>query len=937
MTAPAPFAARLTRAPLAHDPAAGAEAAGLLADLAPEMRALIAGAAGCAPFLKGLIAQHAGWLRAALAGPPEAALAAELAALAPAPLPETARALRLAKGRIALLAGLADLGGVWPLEAVTAALTRLADAACQRALAAALADEIRRGRIPGALSGDEETGAGMVVFAMGKMGAHELNYSSDIDLICLFDETRFDPADRPEARAAFIRATRKMAATLADHTAEGYVFRTDLRLRPDASVTPVCISMEAAERYYESLGRTWERAAWIKARPCAGDLAAGARFQATLRPFVWRRHLDFAAIRDAHEMILRIRAHKGLVAGPSGQVALDGLNLKLGPGGIREIEFFTQTRQLIAGGRDPGLRAPDTVGALAALAAKGWVPEAVAAELTAQYRAHREVEHRLQMVQDAQTQTLPATPEGWDRLARFCGQGDTGAFRAVLAGRLAAVVGLTEEFFAPAEAAPMPDLTPAQAEVVAGWTAYPALRSTRAQEIFARLQPEILGRLVRPGAGDEALISFDRFLGGLPAGVQLLSLFEANPVLLDLMADICTTAPRLGAYLARNSAVFDAVIGGAFFAPWPGMAALRASLAERLAGLGDYERQLDAARLWAREWHFRVGVHHLRGVIDAVEAGAQYADLAEAVLAALWPPVVAEFARRHGPPPGRGATVVAMGSLGAGRLSATSDLDLIALYDPAGAEASDGPRPLPARSYYARLTQAFVTALTASTAQGRLYEVDMRLRPSGRQGPVATAFETFRSYQQHEAWTWEHLALTRARAVAGDPGLGAEFEQLRRALLTDKAPGPRIGADVAEMRARLRAARPGGGALQVKDGAGRLQDIDLFAQMGALRAASPARRTEAQLVAARRMGLIDPAEAEVLTQAARLMWRVQAALRLLADRTTDPEALPEGAQRFLLRETGAPDLSGLTAALARHAEAAAAVIDRRLGAADPAP
>jgi glutamate-ammonia-ligase adenylyltransferase len=925
----APFAHRLTRAPLPFDAQAGTEAAARLADLGPELGALILGAAGCSPYLKGLVEGHEDWLRQALAQPPEAALEAELAALGPGASGDVASALRRAKGRVALLAGLADLGGVWGLEAVTGALTRLADAACQRALATALAEEIRRGRIPGAAPEDAETGAGMVVFAMGKMGAFELNYSSDIDLICLFDETRFDPGDRQEARAAFIRATRRMTALLSDRTAEGYVFRTDLRLRPDASVTPVCISMEAAERYYESLGRTWERAAWIKARPCAGDLAAGRRFQEELRPFVWRRHLDFAAIQDAHEMILRIRAHKGLGTGPSGELVLDGLNLKLAPGGIREIEFFTQTRQLIAGGRDPELRMADTLGGLAGLAAKGWVPDGVAAALAAEYRAHREVEHRLQMVHDAQTQTLPATPEGWDRLARFLGHADTRAFRAGLKGRLKSVAAMTEDFFAPSEAAPMPDLTPAQAEIVGAWHAYPALRSARAREIFARLQPEILGRLLR--SGDEALISFDRFLGGLPAGVQLFSLFEANPVLLDLLADICTTAPRLGAYLARNAAVFDAVIGGAFFAPWPGLGALRAGLADRLAAAADYERQLDAARVWAREWHFRVGVHHLRGLVDAAEAARQYADLAEAVLAALWPAVVAEFARRHGAPPGRGAAVLGMGSLGAARLNAASDLDLIVIYDAAGVEGSDGPRPLATRAYYARLTQAFVTALTASTAEGRLYEVDMRLRPSGRQGPVATGFETFRAYQREEAWTWEHLALTRARPVAGEPALMAEIEAFRVALLAEKAGEGRIPADVAEMRARLRAAKPGAGPLEAKDGPGRLQDIDLFAQMGALRAASPARRTEAQLAAARRAGLIAEAEEAALAATARLLWRVQAALRLLADRTTDPEGLGEGARRFLLRETGAADLAALTAEMATRCAEAAAIIERHLG------
>jgi len=930
-----PFASRLTRAPLPFDTDAGADTARRFADLAPELRGLLAGTAGCSPYLKALMEREEDWLRTALATAPEAALESELAHLGPAdpdaPAAAAASTLRRAKRRVALLAALADLGGVWSLEGVTGALTQLADRAVHRALATSLAEEIRRGKLPGAQPGDEETGAGMVALAMGKMGAHELNYSSDIDLICLFDETRFDEADYHDARAAFIRATRKAAALLSDHTGEGYVFRTDLRLRPDPSVTPVCISMEAAERYYESLGRTWERAAYIKARPCAGDLAAGARFLEMLRPFVWRRHLDFAAIQDAHDMRLRIRSHKGL----GGAIALDGHNMKLGQGGIREIEFFTQTRQLIAGGRDPDLRQRDTLGGLAALAAKGWVPEDVAQELAAHYRAHREVEHRLQMVQDAQTQLLPTTPEGFDRIARFMGEGDTARWRAGLKARIESVATLTEDFFAPSEAAPLPDLPQAQQEIVDGWRAYPALRSARAQEIFTRLKPEILTRLQRATHPDEALIQFDHFLGGLPAGVQVFSLFEANPTLIDLLVDICTTAPRLGQYLARNSDVFDAVIGGDFFAAWPGMAALNADLGARLDAAGDYERMLDAGRVWMKEWHFRIGVHHLRGLIDAFEAATHYAQLADAVLAAFWPRVVAEFARKYGPPPGRGAVVLGMGSLGAARLNAGSDLDLIVIYDPDGQEASNGPRPLATRPYYARLTQALVTALSAPMAQGRLYEVDMRLRPSGRQGPVATALESFRAYQRSDAWTWEHLALTRARPVAGEPGLAAEVEAFRRSLLALKADGAGVARDVAEMRARLHGAKPGQGALEAKDGPGRLQDIELIAQMGALQCASPARRTEAQLLAARRAGRLSVEDEAALVSAYRLLWRVQCALRLLADRVDDPETLGAGARAFVLRETGMPDLDTLAATITESAARAGVIIDRLLPA--PAP
>ncbi len=917
------FAHRLTRSPLPFDPAAGRDAAESFADLAPELRGLLAGAAGCSPFLKQIMGQEQDWLREALATSPEAALNGALGALTPDGPAATGSALRRAKRRVGLLAALADLGGVWSLEQVTGALTRLADTAVQRALATHLAEEIRRGKIPGAEPGDEENGAGMVVFAMGKMGAGELNYSSDIDLICLFDESRFEPDTWHEARQAFIRATRKMAAMLNDPTGEGYVFRTDLRLRPDASVTPVCISMEAAERYYESLGRTWERAAWIKARPCAGDLMAGEKFQEVLRPFVWRRHLDFASIQDAHEMIRRIREHKGL----AGALVLDGHNLKLGRGGIREIEFFTQTRQLIAGGRDTDLRRRDTVGGLAALAQKGWVPENVAQELTTLYRDHRQLEHRLQMVHDTQTQILPNTRENWDRIARFEGEGDTDAYLRGLRGRLERVAALTEEFFQPGEATPRPELSDQQRNIVRGWRSYPALRSARAQEIFTRLEPDILTRLLRSATPDEAIVGFDHFLSGLPAGVQLFSLFEANPTLIDLLIDILTTSSVLSQYLARNAGVFDAVIGGGFFADWPGAAALTADLTAKLEAAGDYERKLDAARVWMKEWHFRVGVHHLRGLIDAAEAGGQYAALADAVIAAVWPAVTADFARKHGPKPGRGAVVLGMGSLGAGRLNAASDLDLIVIYDAAGQEASDGPRPLAARAYYARLTQALVTALSAPMAQGQLYEVDMRLRPSGRQGPVATSLEAFKTYQQTEAWTWEHLALTRARRVAGSIDLADEVEAFRVALLAQKAGGAGVAKDVADMRGRLKAAKPGQGALEAKDGPGRLQDIELLAQMLALQAASPARRVEAQIAAGKRAGLIAGDAAEALLAGYRLLWRVQCCLRLLAERITDPEALGEGACGFLLRETGAETIEALLERLGAATEAASGVID----------
>ncbi len=859
------------------------------------LRPLLSGAAGLSPYLGALLVKEAAWLEGAVDGP-EAALARLVQDTAALEADTVNSGLRQGKRRVALLAALADLGGAWSLEEVTGALTSYADAAAQAALRVAIGAQIRRGKLPGLREEDAASGGGMTVLAMGKMGAGELNYSSDIDLICLFDEARYDHDDFQEARAGLIKATRAMAASLGEITAEGYVFRTDLRLRPDPAVTPVCVGLLAAARYYESLGRTWERAAYIKARPCAGDIGVGEGFLQTLRPFVWRKHLDFAAIQDAHDMRLAIREHKGL----GGPITLPGHNMKLGRGGIREIEFFTQTRQLIAGGRDPDLRVRGTKAGLQVLAQKGWVPQDAADALRDHYTFHRTVEHRLQMVRDAQTHTLPKSPDGMARIAALMDV-DVAELEGALHQRLAAVHEITEGFFTETrrEQAPPPASHDFDTSVMDGWHAYPALRSERGAEIFNRLKPELLARLAQADKPDEALLAFDGFLAGLPAGVQLFSLLKANPQLGDLLITIVSVSPMLAAHLSRNASVLDAVIGGDFFADWPGQDALSADLDARLAALDDYELQLDGTRAWAREWHFRIGVHHLRGLTDGAQAGEQYSDLARAVLRALWPVVIAEMARRHGPPPGKGAVIVGMGSLGAGRLTAQSDLDLIVIYDADGVEASEGRRPLPARQYYARLTQAMITAMSAPMAQGRLYELDLRLRPSGNKGPVATSIGSFASYQREEAWVWEHLALTRAQVIAGPDELAERVEALRCDILRAPHEIAHVCTQTAQMRARIAGAKAAGGVLDAKIGAGRLQDIELFAQTGALIGGAAACDIPAGLAAARAAGLMDARGEEVLADAYARLWALQSATRLLSSRPLNLDALRNATRRFV--------------------------------------
>jgi glutamate-ammonia-ligase adenylyltransferase len=921
---------RITTAPIPYD---RARADAVLAGLASELQS----GAGSSAYLGRLIERHGGWLAEIAGEAPEKTmhgLSTNLGAEAAEASDSRALGvlLRQAKSRAALLVALADLGGVWDLAQVTGALTDLADATLQAACGWLLRAELRQGRLPGLSEADLDSGAGYVVLAMGKHGARELNYSSDIDLICLFDQDRFEPADFAEAKARYIHVTKQ------------------LRLRPSPSTTPVCLAMEAAERYYESVGRTWERAAHIKARPAAGDLAAGAAYLDRLTPFVWRRYLDFAAIEDTHEMLRKIRAQKGRFS-PG---AIPGHDIKLGPGGIREIEFFAQTRQLICGGRATGLRVPTTLGALGALTKAGWVGEDTAALLAADYTAHRALEHRLQMMEDAQTHIFPKSVEARSRLAALCGWSDREAFERDVAERLARVHATAEEFFTPGA-----DRTGSRADIgeeqLAGFgfqrpadaarllerwhgADMPATRSERARALFKGLEPLIIEKLAGAGSPDEAMAQFDRFLSGLPGGVQVFSLFTANPHLLDLIVEICTAAPRLAAHLGRQPQALDALLDRTFFDPLPDAATLTGELETWLQNERDYEAVLDHVRSWAREQIFRAGVQVLRAVGDAAEAGHAFSAIAEAALAVLYPRVIDEFARRHGPPPGRGMAVVAMGKLGSGEMTTGSDLDLITIYDAQGAEASIGPKPLPPATYFPRLTQALVGALTVPTGEGRLYEVDMRLRPSGRQGPVATSLGAFGKYQAEQAWVWEHLALTRARVVTADTNLGADLggdvERTIRTALSARKGEAVVLAEAREMRRKLvkAHARDRQNPWSLKHAAGGLMEIEFLAQTGVLYHGLAIRAAGEALPALAACGWISVEEAAVLSEALALMQRLQQIERVALENPINLKTAGEGLRRAMARACGETDFEALNSRLsmlqARAAEACARVFDR---------
>ena len=860
--------------------------------------------------------------------------------------------LRTAKRRAALAIAMADIAGLWDVNRVTAELSRFADACVGAALRWRLREEARQG---GATVPEEN--CGLTVLAMGKYGAFELNYSSDIDLVVFYDAEKFPFAKRDDVRAAAVDIVRGLVKLLAETTTDGYVFRVDLRLRPDAGATQIAISTDAALDYYEAIGQNWERAAMIKARACAGDPQTGADFLAGMKPFIWRRYLDFAAIEDIQSIKRQIHAHGG-----HSEVAVAGHNIKLGRGGIREIEFFAQTQQLILGGRHPGLRQPTTQGALDKLVGDGRVEAHVGEDLKRDYVYLRQLEHRLQMIEDQQTHTLPTSALGVEHVACFMGYERAEDFAAELRAVLENVQGHYARLFESASEltsskgnlvftgveedpetldtlSAMGFKEPAHASAaIRGWHhgRIRAMRSQRARELLTKLVPAILKALAGATDPDIAFTQFDRFLSSLPSGVQLFSLFLAQPHFLGLLAKIVGSTPRLASYLARNPAILDALLDTEFLSRLPSRAELDANFARVTAG--DYEEVLDGARRFTREAIFRVGVQIVEGTATAEAAGPALADIAEAVIAGLLPRVEEELAASAGRVSGGGFAVVAMGKLGGREMTASSDLDLVFVYDvPEGVETSDGPKPLSPTLYFARLAQRLIAALTTATAAGTLYEVDMRLRPTGNKGPVAVSLQSFSDYHSSESWTWEHMALTRGRLVAGTAGLQARVEAEIRRRLTQAREAADIIADARNMRARMAETFPGRNVWDLKHAPGGLVDIEFIAQTLQL-VHAPTRptvldtNTVGALIMLKGAGALTPQDADTLLASARLQTALTQVLRIALDETPEIEQATPGLKTLLTRAAEAGSFAETQKQLAEMQTATRDIFNRVMAA-----
>jgi glutamate-ammonia-ligase adenylyltransferase len=834
------------------------------------------------PFLALLIDRHPALLRLIKAGDFDQALAIALAVEVDGSVAAT---LRRQRQGVALVTAIADLCGAWDLTRVTRILSDFADTALDRAIEAAIRERY------------DCAPAGFAVIGLGKHGGQELNYSSDIDPIFLYDPQTLPRREREDVADAAVRIGRRVIELLSARDENGYVFRVDMRLRPSPEVTPIAIPVEAAISYYESSALAWEQAAFIRARVAAGDTALGSYFLKSIQPFIWRRSMDFGQIANIRAMSGQIRDHyhEGQTFGP-------GYDLKRGRGGIRECEFFAQAHQLIHGGRDPSLRIADTRAALALLAERGRISGSDSEVLSSAYGLLRTIEHRLQMLDDRQTHSLPDQQADLDRAARLHGLKD-GADLIALLQPVVERVGAVYDGLAgdederqrrfPEERLPLEDQlqtmgyadSSAVAQRIARWRSgqLRAIRSSSAREAFEIILPKIMDALIRAPDPEAALARFDNMIESLPSAVNFFHLLDARPGLLKLLADVLSYAPTLADALARRSEYLEGLIDASAFELPSDKADLPAELDARL-GDADYERLLDLVRAFVGEKRFAFGVQLIEGRHDPLDVSRAYAQLAEVAVCKLTAATIAEFENAHGRVPGGEFIILAYGRLGGQSLTHASDLDLVLLFTGETGAESDGRRPLGATQYFNRLAQRVVGALSVQTASGALYEIDTRLRPSGAQGMLCVSVESFAHYQREEAWTWEHMALTRARVVFGP---SASVDAVIAEILGRDRAIPALRKDIAAMRAEMAEHKPPKGPLDVKLCPGGLVDAEFCIhalQLEHRKGIHPQlQRAVGELVAT---GLLPPAFAD----AQGLLTRLLVLLRLVAPDSAVPPA-----------------------------------------------
>lgn len=866
-----------------------------------------------APFLREAALRHDGIADLFLAQGSGAAVAAALAIADD----DLGVELRRRRDALALAVALADLSGEWSLEQVTRTLSDFADDAIDRALAAAIAE-----RIEGAAN------EGMAVIALGKLGSRELNYSSDVDLILLYDPERLPRRERDEPGEAAVRFAQGLVKRLQERTPEGYVARVDLRLRPASEVTPIALPVDAAISHYESQALGWERAAFVRARAAAGDLALGERFLEAIKPFVWRRAIDYGVIDEVKRVGQRIRAHYA-----GGQAFGPGYDLKRGRGGIREVEFFIQAQQLIHGGRDPALRVPATLEATEALKTAGHLDTESAEALGNAYRALRTVEHRVQMIDDRQTHELPRDRAALDRVARLYGRADGAALMGALRPHIEAV-GVRFDALAGEEAERLPSSEAGLHDVLSAigledsgtalrligqWRSgrVRSLRSGPARAAFEAMLPTMMKAIAAAPDPGHALNRFADIVEAVPSGINFYRLIQAQPDMARLLARILSNAPALAQSLARRPTLLDGLLDKSIFDP-PGEAEAFAARLEAETGELDYDQALDRVRMRVNEKRFALGVQLIDGKADPLLVARGYAHVAEGAIQMLSARTIREFEAVHGGFAGSELAILGLGRLGGEALTHASDLDIIFLYDAPASDQSDGERPLGPTDYYNRLASRIVSALSVPTASGPLYEVDTRLRPQGTKGNLAVSIDAFEAYQLGEAWTWEHMALCRARPLFGSEAVRGRIAEVLAGIYGRERDLATLKADAAKMRDDMAAHKPPVGPFDMKLGPGGLVDLEFAVHVTQLATREGLCPDLAEAVEALAMAGLAP---ESLPDDHHLLMAMLVVLRLVAPDSSKPGA---SARALLAELTGFADWNALTKA---HDAARARVAD----------
>jgi len=845
-----------------------------------------------------------------------------------------------------------DLAGEATLSEVTEDLSGLAAAALEGAIRFARRQLDGRYGTPRVEQGER---AGrecrFVVLGMGKLGARELNVSSDIDLIYLYETDRGTTdggtAEEPiTPHQYFVRLGEAITRIVSENTADGLVFRVDLRLRPDGSKGALANSLHAAELYYESWGQTWERGAMIKARPVAGDTDLGSEFLRAIAPFVYRRSLDFTAIEEIQEL-------KDRVDQAAARSRERGVDVKLGHGGIREIEFFVQTHQLIYGGKDPSLRLRGTEETLSALSAAGIVSEAERRTLVSAYRFLRSLEHRIQYHQERQTHLLPEREEDRGRIARAMGFPGTAEFLSALERHTGAVRAAYGRLFRSEAERAVSEVSPEvealfdrelEGEELAGRLKAlgfsdpePAARHlavlregppftrlpVRARRYLDKIAPWILQRVSEAPDRDMALAHVERFLSAMGARTMFYALLSENRKVIDVLVRLFGRSRYLSGYLLRHPEMLDTFLRKDLSPLVRSKSEMRKELGEALGACADFEEEMDELRRFKNVETLRIGLHDLAGNLSPEEGMFQLSALAEVLLAYALVLARRETSNRFGVPVTAGEDgraearfcVMGMGKLGGEELTYHSDLDIIFLYRGSGETApGDGTDPqrfrkLSNHEYFAKVAQRLISILSTVTREGYAYKLDTRLRPSGNAGPLVSSREAFTRYHEESAQLWERQALLKCRFLAGDRDFGRQMEQEIARYIFDRPLPEGATEEIHRLRMRMEKeiGRERSDRLDLKVGRGGIVDVEFAVQFLQLRHGPKhpsvrARATLKALYELRRAEILPEEEFRILDEGYRFLRSLEVGLRLAQDASIerfDPAMLdPETRDRY---------------------------------------